>query len=158
MEAFLTIPVVTIPIISNPAALGASFAVSGVLAPALLQEPTTSQVELFTSVSNSLKLRAFDTLAGEDTCLEEDENEDATVSTPSDEDKDESIQDPVVIQTAAGGHGTEDDNSKDTARNIEDNLPSPDSDESSDFAKKTWPQLMILGCGETKAYGGWYWE
>ena len=108
MEAYLTLPVTTISILSNQDKSRTSFAMKGALAPDLLREPTESKVKLFKRASKSLKLYPSNVEMDEHTFSEEMENKakDETIFSPGDGDVEE-----------------------------------------------TWPQLMILSCGETLAWG-----
>ena len=123
VEAYLTLPLQSTKVSSGPGPRMAVFSVGSILNPTTLSGPTDHQLHRFNIASKILNLRVFDTDEKEE--VFEDESGIAEVSSAD-----------IDIQRVESkeGDGAESNNA-----------------EGHEVMSKTWPKLMILGCGELEA-------
>ena len=152
-KAYLTLPLVHVPMSSNPGLRAASFSINSILNPSVLMGPTEAQLRQFTDAANILNLHRYDP------------DEDETVF----QYRHKTYQFPswlrdIDSQSSEDGHKNVDGAESEAMKSGEEEKSGVASEPTKEHTEEdpivdaksaeegeTWPQLMILGCGELEA-------
>ena len=155
-QAFLTLPILSNPILSSPGPSAACISICKAIGPLALKGLSDDQVQLFRIATNLLNLHPYDLEEGED---KDDDDDDRVESDAETSEKPISPSQATAETADNNGDNQTEENELVTQGNASYTKPkgkhSGKNGLATDVKKdkmRIEPQLMILGCGEFMAY------